>query len=597
MWFLQDLVRLRREREAIDALQQQEEWLDGVHWQLDAEGMYIDCEIVLAADKKYSLQLRFPQHYPGVPPSVQPSESINLSEHQYGTNGELCLELGPDNWHPDSHLAANMLESAYRLLLLEAQTEQDVSTAVPSRHKLTDGQEHRTKPFRLILTEDANRALDALDDGKVVRCHFCSLLHQETFTGFLTNIEFTDKENWHDLTFPDGLKRLGFMVKGICVPEEINKLTAGLLLNPDTLSGYLSNLNIPELEDPEGDNSIDKIDFFIFRNFKKQWELYRRLQGGKDVIKYTTIVADTSDSSLRLGISEDVLVAKTVAIVGLGSAGSKITTTLARSGVRNFVLLDDDLMYPYNLVRHDSDWLHIGQHKVDAVGDRLELIDRHIKSVRRKHRLGGQEAATSAASAVVALSKADVIIDATADPKVFNICAHVARQSRKPLAWLEIYAGGVGGLIARARPDKDPEPFTMRAAINASGTQLAEEKEVEPLESLIDYAAANDDEQIVIANDADVTFIAASLSAMVLDILLEREPSNFPNPAYLLGLARSWIFEQPFHIIPVSCSADVNWTTTVPPDGPTLKEEGKFLQQLIDGMVENGSASTSEKSS
>ena len=572
--------------------------MDGVHWHLGAEGIFIDCEIVLAADKKYSIQLRFPQHYPGVPPSVQPNESINLSEHQYGTNGELCLELGPDNWHPDSHLAADMLESAHRLLLLEVQLEQDAATAIPSRHKLTDGQEHRTKTFRFILTKDASRALDALDDGAVVRCHFCILIHQETITGFLTSIEFTDKENWHDLTFPDGLKRLGFMVKGICVSEVINIQTAALLLNPDTLTEYLSDLSIPELEDLEGDNSIEKIDYIIFRNLKRQWELYWRLQGGKDVTKYSTIVADTSDPSLRLGISEDALADKTVAIVGLGSAGSKITTTLARSGIRNFVLLDDDLMYPCNLVRHDSDWLHIGQHKVDAVGDRLELINRHIKSIRRKHRLGGQEAATSAASAVAALSKADVIIDATANPKVFNICAHVARQSRKPIAWLEIYAGGIGGLIARARPDKDPEPFTMRAAIHASGAQLAEEKEVEPpLESLIDYAATNDDEQIVIANDADVTIIAASLSAMVLDILLEREPSYFPHPAYLIGLARSWIFEQPFHIIPVSCSADVNWSTTVPPDEATLKEEVKFVQQLIDGMAENGSASTSEKSS
>ena len=136
----------------------------------------------------------------------------------------------------------------------------------------------------------------------------------------------------------------------------------------------------------------------------------------------------------------------------------------------------------------------------------------------------------------------------------------------------------------------------MRTAIHASGTQLAEEKEVEPPESLIDYAATNNDEQIVIANDADVTFIATSLSAMVLDILLEREPSNFPNPAYFIGLARSWIFEQPFHVIPVSCSADVNWSTTVPPDEATHNKEVKFLQQLVDEMAENGSDSTSEKS-
>ncbi len=34
--------------------------------------------------------------------------------------------------------------------------------------------------------------------------------------------------------------------------------------------------------------------------------------------------------------------------------------TLARSGVANLLLVDDDLFLPDNLVRHDLDWRDVG---------------------------------------------------------------------------------------------------------------------------------------------------------------------------------------------------------------------------------------------
>jgi hypothetical protein len=44
------------------------------------------------------------------------------------------------------------------------------------------------------------------------------------------------------------------------------------------------------------------------------------------------------------------------------------------------------------------------------------------------------------------------------------------------------------------------------------------------------------------ADDADVSQIASALTRMVLDTLLERQPSAFPHPAYLIGLRKEWIF-------------------------------------------------------
>ncbi len=51
-----------------------------------------------------------------------------------------------------------------------------------------------------------------------------------------------------------------------------------------------------------------------------------------------------------------------------------------------------------------------------------------------------------------------MVIDATAEPGVFNyLCAAVA-ISKKPMVWAEVFGGGFGGLIARYRPGGEPDP-------------------------------------------------------------------------------------------------------------------------------------------
>ncbi len=74
--------------------------------------------------------------------------------------------------------------------------------------------------------------------------------------------------------------------------------------------------------------------------------------GEKPTIWECKAVAFDCDDAQRLPNQFSSIGKEWVAIVGIGSVGSKIAVSLARSGVRNFVLVDDDILAPQNLVRH-----------------------------------------------------------------------------------------------------------------------------------------------------------------------------------------------------------------------------------------------------
>lgn len=584
MWFLKDLGRLNRERQAIEALEASSAWLDGVQWRFDGPTLVVEAEIVVGAERRIPIELRFPEVYPSAPASVRPKDATELSDHQYGGDGELCLELGPDNWHPDSHTASLLLESTYRLLSLEANHEADDSVEIPSRHALTAGQAQRTRYLRWVVTPAVREALDALPEGPSYRCDVIDLFHEHALTAFLQRIERSDSaDDWHDPDVPKTLSNPGRRVCGVIVTRPVGALTLAQLDQPEVLASLLEDPAVPTRKEEEADNDLANVTYVFCRGFAGNWQAHCRWIGGNKAWPCSTLDADTTPAKLRHGMDAERLKEVTVAIVGLGSAGSKIAISLARSGVGHFVVLDDDLLHPANLVRHDSDWSAVGQHKVDAVADRLRLVNPEVSVVRRRHRLRGQESSTSAASALAALGQADLIIDATANAAVFTLCAHVAKHAKKPLAWLEVFAGGIGGLIARARPDVDAEPFTLRAAIHDAANAIAEQKGVEAPTSAANYGAAIDDE-IVNATDADVTVLTGYFTQLALDTLLQPALSRFPHPGYLVGLSQAWVFEEPFHTIPIDCSAPVDWSTTVETNKRTREEASAFIVELLEKL-------------
>jgi molybdopterin/thiamine biosynthesis adenylyltransferase len=288
--------------------------------------------------------------------------------------------------------------------------------------------------------------------------------------------------------------------------------------------------------------------------------------------------SETDGTTIRTPEEYAGLDTKSVGIVGLGSAGSKIAITLARMGVGEFFLVDHDVFFPENIERHVLDWSHVGDHKVDALLEVLSRINARIKvEVSRLH-LTGQESTAAVSGVLHRLGQCDLLVDATANPSVFNLMAAVAMTSQKPLAWMEVYAGGQGGMIARSRPGGDSDPQTMRRIYH----QYCLEHPAPELQIIRDYTAQEDDGHVLAASDADVSIIAYHAARLAVDTALGRDPSLYPYSMYLIGLARWWVFKAPLHTIPIDTEGfRSNDAQTAP--SPEEQEKGfQFLAQLLE---------------
>jgi hypothetical protein len=178
------------------------------------------------------------------------------------------------------------------------------------------------------------------------------------------------------------------------------------------------------------------------------------------------------------------------------------------------------------------------------------------------------------------LGRCDLIIDATANPRVFNLLALVAKTSAKPLVWGEVFAGGIGGMVARSRPEQEPEPQVMKAVFYKF---LSMQDVPLPLTLNEPYRLESQVVGVLEASDADVTIIAGHLTQLVIDTLLLKEPSSFPYSMYLIGLQKEWIFKAPFHTIPIDTTS-LNIQKESDPILPeTVFKELGFLKRLLKG--------------
>jgi hypothetical protein len=109
----------------------------------------------------------------------------------------------------------------------------------------------------------------------------------------------------------------------------------------------------------------------------------------------------------------------------------------------------------------------MGEHKADGVAARIRRVRPAAVTKVKTFRLGGQEAPGSTSSLLSEIAACDLIVEATADPSVFNALSAVAVGVKKPMVWCEVFAGGIGGFVARYRPNVDHPPQKMRAILRS----------------------------------------------------------------------------------------------------------------------------------
>ncbi|RRH89507.1 hypothetical protein EH240_33935 [Mesorhizobium tamadayense] len=562
-WWLTNASRARSEQVALAQLQERAGWLSAVGWRVgDDLQLIVDFDIQHNGET-FSLYMVYPSTFPDTPPMVLSRDGKRLTWHQYGAGGELCLEFRPDNWDP-SITGAMMAESAY-LLLSGERPEGDEGGVVPSAHKASIGRDARNEHMRFVLDRGVIEVLEGLPVDTAIPIIAWDRFEKPTWVASLVSVG--DEGSIWSNSGPKPSR--SSIAKGFAfrTTREIARFGA----NPGRFAELLP-AEFPELAEQLLESPFDG---FVLLGDADRWialNLYPQ-EGKQTVFGYKMIVAP--GTSGRLPANHAGLAEKRVAIVGCGSVGSKIATTLARSGVRKFTLVDDDIFFSANLVRNDLDARAIGQHKVDSLNARLKDIVANAEISMRRVAIGQQESAGTTESVMEELAQADLLIDATADPRAFNLMAAVARRHRKPMIWCEVFAGGIGGIVARARPELDPIPTIARGQIrawcDAHGVPWAAATQVE-------YGAQREQGSPLVADDADVSVIAGHASRLALDILT-REQSIFPSSAYAIGLAAEWIFRAAFDTWPIALLPEGKWGEAQ--DGASKEDLKELLASLF----------------
>lgn len=552
-WFLSDPNRLSSERRALADLARGVDWLAGHEWILSG-GLFVDF-IVRSHGHDYELRLEFPPLFPDAPIVVRPRNAdVRWTTHQYGgLTGPLCLEWGPDNWH-SAVSAREMIESTQRLLEIEnplGADEPRIVLAAPSRHSLAQGQAVRGTLVRWLLSPDFEAFLASEPANAFGALKFSLRNLGESWALLVHEASSSKDEVWSDSQIPQTMPgaRPADLSTGVWAKSTLSGDAVRAVKTLADLRKLLDDRPVAAFLAEGGDIIASAFSAVVIVDAKGAFHLFVVMSDGS-AVACTAVRQTASDREARAPDSM-LLAQRRVGVVGLGAAGSKIATSLARMGVRNFYLVDYDVLLPENLQRHATSWQGVTQHKVDVVAALITQIDSRAKVEVSRIHLTGQESNAAISGVLGRLSECDAIVDATAEGRVFNLTAAVARRFGRSLVWVEIFGGGVGGLVARSRQGVDPSPEDMRSAyLQYCGDNPAPAN----LRAAADYTVPAEDGSVQVASDADAAIISHHAARLAVDCLRDPAESHYPFCMYLIGLEKAWVFDAPFDTRPISTS-------------------------------------------
>ena len=137
-----------------------------------------------------------------------------------------------------------------------------------------------------------------------------------------------------------------------------------------------------------------------------------------------------------------------VLVAGCGSGGGQVASLLVMSGINNFVLIDNDVLEPENVIRHVCGIRYLGERKTEALKDVLEDRNPQVNIEQfNEDILTWDGLATQ-------INKSDVVVLATDNEpsryRVNEICVN----NQIPFAVGRVFTRGIGGEAFAYRPSK-----------------------------------------------------------------------------------------------------------------------------------------------
>jgi molybdopterin/thiamine biosynthesis adenylyltransferase len=563
-WWQRLPSRLLDEEAALQALREDElsillshRWarIDGGEPRLFAQ--------IKVGTRTLDLEVRFPPHYPEGCPSVRPvPHDTRVSTHQFKRSGVLCLELGPDNWHPD-HTAADMIRSAWKLVLYERLNDFE-PIEIPSRHVPSLAERVSSASGVLLRSSDFDARLSASTENADLEAMWVG--------PHLAQVLPLSFPKDSPLSTPPGMLKGGHRVPGRLVrleegapaPWEVADDAAAFTVLVETFGKTTlgEDLSVVLLRWSDGET----------RGY---------LRSKSTLIKLESMPFETADITRIPSVLHDQISKLKIGVVGLGSLGSKVAVSLARVGVRGFVLVDGDVMQGENVCRHQGTFCDVGVMKVDVAKQLIKNVCSAEPEVKTYAvHLGAATNPEYHAKMLEGLASCDLLVDATASPDAFSLMAGLASDHGRALVWGEVFGGGLGGLVGSAHPDHGPCPRCVRAGFLAAASSWPPAPYSRPS---VAYGA--DEDPALVATDADVSLLAAALTNRINDLVV-REESVLPS-VLVIGLRRGWIFDAPMQTIPIRVrsddwSCDRCWRSAAEPDPAATASVEKLLAPHAD---------------
>jgi molybdopterin/thiamine biosynthesis adenylyltransferase len=234
-----------------------------------------------------------------------------------------------------------------------------------------------------------------------------------------------------------------------------------------------------------------------------------------------------------------------VLIAGCGSGGANVAMQLVMSGIRNFTLIDRDVLEPENVIRHVCGRQFIGRRKVDAVADVLK--DRNAKA-----QITTIDAdLMNFAELEPEILKSDVVVLATDNEPSRYAINDICVRNEIPFVVGRVFTRGIGGEVFAYRPPQGGclacleavlERTTFREGIRE--IDLVSEEDREKVYGM-EIAEIKDSPGLAV----DISFITSFHTRFVLDAIARRMKER---PEYLTLLDENYVIwgnrpEHPFN--------------------------------------------------
>jgi molybdopterin/thiamine biosynthesis adenylyltransferase len=223
-----------------------------------------------------------------------------------------------------------------------------------------------------------------------------------------------------------------------------------------------------------------------------------------------------------------------VLVIGCGSGGGSLALQLVMSGVRNFTLIDKDILKAENIIRHVCDRRYLKQRKIDALEE--VLLNRNDSASIRKFDVDVMKFENLESE----IKSHTVVALATDNEPTRYLVNEICVRNKIPFVVGRVFTRGIGGEVFSYRPksggclaclERVLERTQYRDGIKE--IDLVSEKERELVYGM-EIAEIKDSPGL----NVDISFITSFHSRFVLDAIAATLPER---PKYMEPIPDNYI--------------------------------------------------------